>query len=831
MNENLVPVTGQDTSNWQLYDKLKSKNSNMLHHYLTLAFRNLWRKKIHTAINIIGLATGVSACLVIYLIVTFELSYNKDIPDYNNIYRIHSQFTGSFIGLNRGAPTAIAPFIRENFKGIESTALFFGFSSKVEIPTPDELKNMDKQEAVCLADSSYFKVFNFYPSLAGSIDGLSKPNTVAITKSQAKKYFGEISFESMLGKEIIYRDSLITHVVAIVDEPGFKTDLEFTDFISVATLESSWIKKNFSLNDWNSTNSSTQVFIKTEASSSYADVLAQLPLLAEKYNEVNDWATNSFNAQPLSDLHFNPETGIFGFGRDAAHRPTLITLSFVAILLLVIGAINFINLETAQAVQRAKEVGVRKVLGSVRSRLILQFLCESILLTAISLLIALPMAEGGLIFFDEFVPKGVELNLIQILPFLGAILLLVGVFAGAYPAFVLSSFLPVQALKNATYVSGSSRTSFLRKALIVFQFTFAQVLILVTLVIGWQIRYVLNKDLGFTKDAVIYFDTPWHDKNDKAQILKNELASLSEISDITMSDSPPSANGWSSQSVKYKGKEEIKFDAFRKFGDTRYLEFYNIQLLAGRNLLPSDTVKELIINETMMREMGIESPEKAIGQTIEMGGMLPIVGVVKDFHTKSLHKKIDPVMIANEEKNFSCVNVKITYSEAGMQPSIDKIKQAWTKIYPDVPFKYEFLDETIRNFYKTERRTSKLANTAMAMAIFISCLGLFGLASFTTTQRAKEIGIRKILGATVNQLTFLLTREFLLFVLIAFILASPLAWYASDQWLAGYTYRTEVSTWMFILTGITAAIIAFITVSFQTIKAANRNPVNSLRSE
>jgi putative ABC transport system permease protein len=803
----------------------------MLHHYLTLAFRNLWRKKIHAAINIVGLATGVSACLIIYLIVTFELSYNKDIPGYNNIYRIHSQFSGSFAGLNRGVPTATAPYIRENFKGIEGTALFFCFGSKVQIPTADELKNFDQQKTVCLADSSYFTVFDFYSTLAGSLNGLSKPYSVVLTKSQGKKYFGDISFETMLGKEIIYRDSLKTNVVAIVDDPHFKTDLEFTDFVSAVTLESSWIKKNFSLNDWSSTNSSTQVFIKTQESLSQADVLAQLPLLAKEYNEKNDWAKNDFNAQPLSDLHFNPETGIFDFSRDAAHRPTLITLSFVAILLLIIGAINFINLETAQAAKRAKEVGVRKVLGSARSRLILQFLCESILLTAISLLIALPMAEGGLIFFDEFVPKGVELNLLQIAPFLGGILLFVGVFAGAYPAFVLSSFLPVQALKNATYDSGNSRASFLRKSLIVFQFTFAQVLILVTLVIGWQIRYVLTKDLGFKREAVIYFDTPWYDKNDKTQLLKNELTSLSEISDVSLSDSPPSANGWSSQSVKYKGEEEIKFDAFRKFGDTHYLEFYNIQLLAGRNLLPSDTVKELIINETMMREMGIESPEKAIGQSIEMGGLLPIVGVVKDFHTRSLRKKIDPVMMANEEKNFSCVNVKIAPTKEGIQPSIDKIKQAWTKIYPDVPFNYEFLDETIQNFYRTERRTSKLANTATAMAIFISCLGLFGLASFTTIQRAKEIGIRKILGATVNQLTFLLTKEFLLFVLIAFILASPVAWYASNQWLADYTYRTEVSSWMFICTGIAAAIIAFITVSFQTIKAANRNPVNSLRSE
>ncbi|MBL7877490.1 MAG: ABC transporter permease, partial [Cyclobacteriaceae bacterium] len=705
----------------------------MLRHYITLAVRNLWRKKVHAAINIFGLATGVSACLVIYLIVTFELSYNQDIPGYERIYRIHSQFSGSFTGLNRGAPTAVAPFISENFKDIEATALFFGFSSKVQIPTPSELKNMERQQTVCLADSGYFKVFHFYTWLAGSVRALSRPNAVVLTKSQAKKYFGDISVESMLGKEVIYRDSLSTQVVGIVDDPSFKTDLEFTDFISSATLESSWIKNNFTLNDWNSTNSSTQVFIKTTENSSHADVLAQLSLLANEYNERNEWATNSFNAQPLTDLHFNPETGIFDSSRDAAHKPTLITLSFVAILLLVIGAINFINLETAQAVKRAKEVGIRKVLGSVRSRLILQFLCESILLTALSLLIALPLAEGGLVFFNEFVPKGLELNIMQIIPFLLGILLFVGVFAGTYPAFVLSSFLPVQALKNATYDSGNSRASFLRKSLIVFQFTFAQVLILITLVIGWQIRYVLTKDLGFTKEAIIYFHTPWHEKNDKTQILKNELTSLPEISDVSLSGSPPSANGWSSQSVKYTGKEEIKFDAFRKFGDTRYLEFYDIQLLAGRNLLPSDTVKELIINETMMREMGIETPEEAIGQTIDMGGQLPIVGVVKDFHTKTLRKKIDPVMIANEEKNFSCVNVKLAPTEGGMQPGIEKIKDAWTKIYPDVPFKYEFLDETIFNFYKTERRTSKLANTATGMAIFISCLGLFGLASFTTT--------------------------------------------------------------------------------------------------
>lgn len=810
----------------------------MIRNYFTVAYRSLLRNKFHAAINITGLAIGISACLIIYLIVSFELSFNKQTKDYEQIYRIHSKFSGTFSGLNRGAPTAVAPHVRDNFSGVEKVTLFFIFGSEVKIVSGSEERDLGKQSEVAIVGPEYFKVFDMYDWVAGSPEVLTQPHQTVLTVSQAKKYFGEQKFESLLGKEVIYRDSLITQVAGIVRDVPFHTDLSFTDFISISTTQTSWLKKNYNLEDWTSTNSGTQIFIKASEGTTHETLAAQLPQLTKIYKDKSSWdAVNTFNLQPLSDLHFNSETGIFDFSRGAAHLPTLITLIFVAILLLVIAAINFINLETAQAVRRAKEVGVRKVLGSTQGRLIIQFLCEGLLLTLVAIALAIPLAELGLVSFDEFVPKGVELNLFEILPFLAFTLFFIGLLASAYPAFVMSSFLPALALKNQAHAnSNQSRTAFLRKVLIVFQFSFAQVLIIGTLVVGWQIRYMLNKDLGFKKDAVIYFDTPWWEDKSKKDVFTNELASIPEIAELSMSDSPPSANGWSSSTVKYNdGKEELSVNAFRKFGDVNYLNFYEIHLMAGRNLHVSDTVREFIINEAMAKSLGFKTPEEALGKEIEYSETkMPIVGVVKDFHMKSLHAAIDPVMIANEMESFTCFNIRLNNQHQtgnDLKAGLDKIEAAWKKVYPETPFKHEFLDETIKNFYHTEQRTAKLTNTAMALAIFISCLGLFGLASFTATQRTKEIGIRKVMGATINQIVMLLSRDFIMLVVLAFVIALPISLLAANEWLNGFPYRADLNAWMFVLTALAAIVIAIVTVSFQTVRAAAANPVESLRNE
>ena len=539
----------------------------MLKNLFTITWRNLLRNKFHTLINITGLTIGLSTCLVIFLIVRFELSFNKEFTGYDSIYRVHSSFSGLFSGLNRGVPTAVGPTIRDQFTGIESVASFFLLSSQVTIPDAKEEKDLGNQRDVIVAEPSFFEVFANYEWVAGDAASLHEPFRTVLTESKAKMYFG-VSDASILGREVIYRDSLHTTVVGVVKDLPFTTDLNFNDFISYATIEKSWLQKNIRLNDWSSVNSSSQLFLKLSEGTGFDKINDQVPLLVKLYKENSQWdAENNFKFQPLSDLHYNAETGIFDTSRAPAHLPTLTALIIVAIMLLIIGAINFINLETAQSLRRAKEVGVRKVMGSSQGRLVFQFLSQSFLVTLVAILLALPLTKVALNFFEEFVPEGVTLNLIELAPFLMGMLLVVSLLAGLYPAFAIASFSPTRALKNQITGSGNSGALFLRKSLIVFQFTFAQVLIIATLIVGWQVNYLLTKNMGFNKDAIVYFDTPWRAEHNKTVVLKNELEKIPGITNISLSEAPPAYNGWSSNTVTYKGREEIKVNAFRKFGE------------------------------------------------------------------------------------------------------------------------------------------------------------------------------------------------------------------------------------------------------------------------
>lgn len=808
----------------------------MIKNYAVVAWRNLLRNKLHATINILGLSIGLAACLVIFLIVKHELSFNKGFKDANKIYRIHSSFSGVFSGTNRGVPTATVSAIENQFFGIEDASAFHIFSGSVKIPLHKEMKDLGSQNAIVIANQSFFKVFNAYEWISGSPESLEKPFQTVLTESKAKLYFGSANPEDVIGKEIIYRDSLSVTVSGIVKDLTFKTDIDFTDFISYNTIEKSWLKNNIRLDNWNSVNSSSQLFIKIDQNNSLEKIQAQLPILSKLYKEKSTWdAENTFNLQPLSDLHYNSDTGIFDYSRSPAHLPTLAILIIIAIMLLIIGSINFINLETAQAVRRAKEVGVRKVLGSTRSRLIGQFLTESFIITLFAVLLSLPLAEFGINSFTEFIPKGVEINLIEVFPFLLSTVLFIGLMAGLYPAFLLSSYLPAIALKNNAYIGNRSSSGvFVRKSLIVFQFAFAQILIIATLIVGWQVNYLLTKNLGFKKESIVYFNTPWQEDHAKTLVLKNELEKISGITAVSLSDSPPAANGWSSNTVSFKGKgEEIKTSAYLKFGDTNYLDLYGIEILSGKNLSHSDTVKEFLINETLMKSLGFNNPHDVLGQQLEFNKQqFPIIGVVKDFNFMSLHQTIEPVIIANQMSDFTCLNIQLT-SKAGVELKdvLSKIETEWTKVYPNEKIEYQFLDETIKNFYETEQRTTKLISTATAMAILISCLGLFGLASYTSIQRTKEIGIRKVLGATANNIIYLLSKEFIILVLVAFVLAAPIAWLAGNQWLQGFAFQVEIEFWLFIITAVCAVAIALITVGYQTLKAANNNPIDSLRTE
>lgn len=811
----------------------------MIRNYLTIAWRSVLRNKLYSTINVLGLSIGISACLIIFLIVRFELSFDRFHPDRDRIYRVYSRFSGDYNGVNHGVCTGMSVAVKNELTGVESQTAFHTYNAAVTIPEKDgQLRKFEDQKDIILAGPEYFKVFMSYEWIVGSPAALANPFQVVLTESKARKYFGEGKFNELIGRDVHYRDSLVVSVAGIVHDIPHNTDFDFGDFISFATIEKSFLKGGIQADDWTGTSSSSQFFIKLLPGVQAAELGKRIQEIGEAHkpkDEDPNWKV-SYPLQPLADLHYNSEIQIFDSSRSAAHLPTLQILVVIACLLLVIAAINFINLETAQAMRRAKEVGLRKVMGSSRLRLILHFLMQSVLLTGFAVALSLPLSHFALKFFTDFIPSGVGLNLSDpfTLGFLFISVAVVSFLAGFYPAFSLSSFLPVQALKNQIPGTHKTRGGVVRKTLIIFQFTFAQVLIVATLIAASQIRYMVNKDLGFNKEAIVYAKFPWWEGVSGHQVVKNEMERIPEIEGITLCDDVPASGSLNSSTFKFNnGKEELHHNVYRKFGDTAYVHVFDLKLLAGRNLHKSDSVSEFIINETYARELGFRNYEEALGKMVTMSGKnYPIVGVVKDFNFESLRTSVKPVVIADNGNRFWCLGMRLgKVSASGLKPVLDKMEEAWKKAYPEDKFEPRFLDETIAKFYEKEQRTSKLVNAATAVAILISCMGLFGLASFTAAQRTKEIGIRKVLGATVNNIVGLLSKEFLKLVVIAFVIAAPLAYYVSTLWLADFAYRIAIGWSVFAWTILASLFIAVMSVSYQSLRAAMADPAESLRYE
>lgn len=821
--------------------RTKMKNSRIntsvtfLRHNLVIAWRNLLKNKTTATINVLGLAIGVGTFLAILSIVRYEFSFNTQIPEKDNIYRIYTSFSGSFTSLNHGVSRPIGPYVKDNFSGIDAISYFHTYSAKVEVPDGDEKKDFERQSKLIIVGDSYFEVVNQYQWLAGnSENALSEPFKVVLTSDQARKYFGNEDWLDMINRTIYYRDSLKVSVSGIVKQPNYNTDFDFTDFISYPTIESSWLKDQFNGSDeWGNTNSSSQVWIKTTKNTREADIMLQLEDLdkhvVEQTDDV-DWV-QSYQLQHLSDVHFNPEMGIFDNGRSAAHLPTLTILGVVALAILLIAIFNFVNLETAQSTTKSKEVGVRKVLGSPKHQLVSRFLTESMLISFFAVTLAIPLAHYAFIYFEEFIPEGVALeytNPVFWVVIVG-LMLIVGFIAGIYPSLVISSFRPVRALSPGAN-SNNPGGSFIRKALILFQFLFSQLLIVGTIAIAWQISFMLDKDLGFKEDGVLYFYTPYYEQYSKSALIKNYLDELPEVRDYAMQVSPPAQRGYSTSTVKYYSDSvEVVTSAHQKSGDTTYLRFYDIELLAGRNLLPNDTLPELLINETFMRDLGFADPREAVGTTFEFNSKdHTVVGIVEDFHFRSLHHPIEPLLYRYQEES-RCFAIKVKGEQ--IEQTIDKLTDKWSEIYPEYPLTVYFMDETIEQFYKTERQASKLASTATGIAILISCLGLFGLISFTIVQKSKELGIRKVLGASILQIGTILSKEFILLILVAFLVSTPISYYIISQWMEDFAYQSEISWWIYVLGGLVSVAIALASIGAKVWKASGANPIESLRYE
>jgi ABC-type lipoprotein release transport system permease subunit len=573
--------------------------------------------------------------------------------------------------------------------------------------------------------------------------------------------------------------------------------------------------------------------IKLSRNTTAAQIAPQLEALAARVPGPPDRKVR-FLLQPLADVHF--DTNYSHDDIRKAYLPTLYILMGVALFILLLAVVNFINLSTAQSIQRSKEVGVRKVLGGSRLNLVFQFLTETAIVSCLSILLAALLVQPVLSFFRDFIPPGVVFHPFsrETLAFLLLLMLGTSILAGLYPAMGLSSYSPVLSLKGADGPRGGEKW-WLRKGLIVFQFSISLIFIIGTLVMGRQIHYMLNTDPGIKTDAVLAIQTDWKVNPDKLRVLKEKIKQLPGVENVVLQGDPPTGWGQFSGDVTLLGKVPAKLKVDLDWSNEEFIPFYGMKMVAGRNILRSDSLREFVINETCLQALGFTQPEKALGQFLQFNGQaIPIVGVVADFHQRSFHDPIAPLIIGHAPDVEQMLGVRLSTrgkNLATIQTTLTAMDKIWKEVYPDQEFGYHFLDELVASFYESEQRTSKLMRTAMLITIFISCLGLFGLVLFTAQRKTKEIGIRKIIGASVADIVTMLSKDFVVLVGIAILVASPVAWFVMNRWLEGFAYRLPIRWWIFALAGATAIVIALLTVSVQAIKAALANPVKSLRTE
>ncbi|TDX01085.1 FtsX-like permease family protein [Dinghuibacter silviterrae] len=817
----------------------------MLKTYLKIAWRNITRHLLYSAVNILGLALGICACVVIFLIVRYEFSFDRFLPNRDRIYRIVGE------NVNERGEKSFINSVYNDLAGFETQVP--GFAAKVgyywfgqSIAVPDDkgkLQNFDNrvpdsyQPAAILTKSSYFDIFH-YDWLAGDASALDRPFQVVLTESRARQYFGDIPLESIIGRQIIYADSLKVNVGGIVRDWTNRSDFAYTDFVSLSSATHSFLKKRIPTEDWSSLQPhGSQAFVlldkgvtPEQVNARFASYIANLHY---KHGSVKMYL------QPLTAAHFSEAFHVEDDGDNwrKPYMPTLYILMGVAGFILLLASINFVNLSTAQSIQRAKEIGVRKVLGSGKGKIMGQFLTETLLLTLIAAVLSSSLVNPVLWLFKDYVPQGVLYHPFGLtnLAFLASVVALTTVLSGFYPARVLASYLPVITLKG----NAQGPRANLRKALIVFQFVISLVFIIGSIVIAKQIRYMRNADKGFNTDAVITLTHWGPPPQAKLQVLADRIRNIPGVDKVILQSHAPMGFAQMTSSFFYVDKDTVQTEAGVEIGNDEYIPFYQMRLVAGRNMLHGDSVMEVVINETMARSMGFRHAREAIGRQLSAPGpngtkTYTIAGVVADFSMESFHNAIKPAVIMKWPDFIEGAAVKLSpgiKTPAQVKGVLTRMEAEWKKIYPDQDFQYSFLNESITWLFAQEENTVWLATVAMCITIFISCMGLFGLAMFSAERRIKEIGIRKVLGARVGQIVLLLNRDFVILVGLALVIASPIAWYFSRQWLQDFAYRTSVSWWVFVLAGAGALVVALLTVSYQALRAARANPVNSLRTE
>ncbi len=823
----------------------------MFRNYWIVAWRNIVRNKVYTTINILGLALGLCGCLVLYLITSYEFSFDRFHKDGDRIYRIVGEMQqGSAEKRILNSPFAEVAGFQTDIPGFEVKAALHYCDGKISIPqTGQPPKNFDNSIAgefmptAVLTWPAYFDVFN-YQWLEGNARSLDQPNNVVLTESRARLYFGDIPLSSMIGRIVLYDDSLSVHVSGIVRDWTGNTDLGYTDFLSVTTATHSFLRSRVPTDDWTSLSPHRSLaFVKLAPGVRPEQVNARFAAYIKAHVKMDyNNAKLSMYLQPLREMHFTSDfhRGDDGDGWRKPYLPTLYAMIAVAVFILLIAAVNFINLSTAQSMNRAKEIGVRKVIGGRKVHIRIQFLIETLVLTLFAVLLAVALVGPVLALFRDYIPEGLRFHVLDpsTLAFLFGLTVLTTLLAGFYPAWVLSGYIPVLSLKGTASAGGKEKLN-LRRALIVFQFTISLVFITGSMVIGKQIAYMHQADKGFNTDRVLTV-MDWNDPPQKLQVFANAIKDIPGMDKAILQGTPPMglAQNIDVFSFQPTGTEYQQVSAH--IGNEEFIPFYGMRLVAGRNMMHSDSLQELVVNVTMARLMGCKRPGEAVGRNLYsvapqgIGKGYPIVGVVADFHVSSFHEAIPPVVIENVPDRKHYIAIKMAagqYDTKAVKVILAQLEGEWKTQFPDRPFQYSFLNESITWLFGQEEKTAWLVNMAMGVTIFISCMGLFGLGLFTTRRRAKEISIRKVLGASVRAITTMLSLDFALLVGLAFCFATPIGWYMTHSWLQDFAYRTSLNWWIFAGAGGMALGIALLTVGFQAARAAMVNPVKNLRAE
>jgi len=815
----------------------------MIQNYFKLALRHLSKNRTYAAINILGLAVGVAACLLIFRLVHYELSFNAFYEKSDRIVRIvtndKSDTEGEFY--TSGIPT---PAMDEMQQTVSQFAQFTRIrttwptitapdaSGAVNAATGRKFITDDEHETGIFAEPAFFQIFN-WEWLSGDVKtALAEPNMVVLNKTMAEKCFG--NWQLALGQTVLMDNAVLLKVSGVVEDSPKNSDFQCHVIVSYETLKKNAETYRYST-DWGSTSSNDQAFALLQDRNQFAAAATTLAQVGQESHYKKSQRFQRVHVlQPLSEIHYDDRYNSPA-GTHQTRKSRLWVLSCIGLLVLAMACFNFVNLATAQAAARSREVGVRKSLGGSRRQLVAQFMGETAVIVALAVVagVALGALCAPLLGLISNVPNEQPfLGDPAIWLFLIATAVVVSVCSGFYPALVLSGFEPVRALKNSITSRTVGGVS-LRKALVVSQFIIAQALIIGTLVTVSQMDFLQKMDLGFKPNLVYVIEGVSSDSVNlpRFERFKTDLKAIPAVESVSFSsDVPSSGNNWASN-FAFNSTEDAPFSTYLKMVDADYFETYGLRLVAGRMIQPSDTAREYIINEHMLRKLGISDPQEALNKKFRMGGNepKPVVGVVADFTANSAHEEMKPMAIFSYKEFYGVVGIKMR--PENIKTTTTEIQRLFEQTFPEQVFDGQFMDDRIAEFYRDEARFSALCKGFAGLAILISCLGLYGLATLTAVQRTKEIGIRKVLGASIGSVVGLLSKDFLLLVLLAAIIAVPLAWYAMSAWLQDFVYRTPLSWTLFAGTILLSLAVALLTVGLRTWSAARANPVRSLRSE